>query len=253
MRDRLMGLILAVAAALSFSPAILAQTGLRPGTAKDLAAAPAQDLSGVWTRARGYGRSFSPKEVPPMLPWAAERFRTVREGISDPNQQGRDEMDSVITECAPVGVPRIMLFPRAFEIIQIPGRVLMFFEWDHIVRQIFTDGRELPEDPDPIWLGHSIGRWDGDTLVVDTIGLNDTTWLDSVGHPHTEALHIVEHIRRVDTDTLEIDFTFDDPQAYTKPWTSKVGYQLRPDWEIMEHFACENQELYGDSLLKGTR
>ena len=252
MRNRLMGSILAVAAALSFPPVILAQTAVRPGTAQEPAAALTPDLSGVWTRARGYGRSFSPKEVPPMQPWAAERFQAVRKGISDPNEQGRNEMDPLNTDRAPVGVPRIMLFPRAFEIIQIPGRVLILFEWDHLVRQIFMDGQELPEDPDPIWLGYSIGRWDGDTLVVDTIGLTDQTWLDSVGHPHTEALHVVERIRRVDADTLEIDFTFDDPKAYTKPWTSTVGYRLT-DWQIMEHFACENRELYGDSLLKGLR
>lgn len=253
MRNRFMGSILAVAAALFFSPVILAQTTVRPGTAKDPSAAPTPDLSGVWTKARGYGRNFSPNEVPPMQPWAAEHFQTVREGISDPNQQGRDDMDPVITSCAPAGVPRIMMFPRALEIIQIPGRVLILFEWDHLVRQIFTDGQELPEDPDPFWMGYSIGRWDGDTLVVDTIGLNDKTWLDSVGHPHTEALHVVERIRRVDADTLEIDFTFDDPKAYTKPWTGKMGYQLNPGWQIMEHFACENKELYGDYLLKGTR
>jgi hypothetical protein len=88
--------------------------------------------------------------------------------------------------------------------------------------------------------------------VVDTVGLTDKTWLDSVGHPHSDALRVVERIRRVSADTLEIDFTFDDPKAYTKPWTGKVGYQRMPGWQILEHFACENQELYGDTLLKGT-
>jgi hypothetical protein len=239
MCDRLIALILAVAAmALVFSPAVSAQT--------------APDLSGVWVRAQGYGRSFNPKEAPPMQPWAAERFREVREGITDPNQQGRDELDPVITSCAPVGMPRIMLYPRAFEIIQIPGRVLMLFEWDHMVRQISTNGQKPPDDPDPIWLGYSTGRWDRDALVVDTIGLTDQTWLDSVGHPHSDALKVVERIRRVGADTLEIDFTFDDPKAYTKPWTGKVGYQRMPGWQIIEHFACENKELYGDALLKGT-
>ena len=141
MRGRFIGSILAVAAvALGFSPATFAQT--------------TPDLSGVWVRAQGYGRSFNPKEAPPMQPWAAERFRAVREGITDPNQQGRDELDPVITSCAPVGMPRIMLYPRAFEIIQMPGRVLMLFEWDHMVRQIFTNGQKPPEDPDPIWLGY---------------------------------------------------------------------------------------------------
>jgi hypothetical protein len=242
MRDRLLRSILAVAtAALCSSPAMFAQ-----------AARPTPDLSGVWVRAQGYGRSFNPKETPPMQPWAAEHYRAVREGISDPNQQGRDELDPVIASCAPVGMPRIMLYPRAFEIIQLPGRVLMLFEWDHLVRQISMSGQALPADPDPIWMGYSTGRWDGNTLVVDTVGLTDQTWLDSVGHPHSDALHVVERIRRVSTDRLEIDFTFDDPKAYTKPWTGKVGYQRMPGWQIIEHFACENKELYGDALLKGT-
>jgi hypothetical protein len=248
MRDRLIGSILAMAAAaLAFQPVSFGQTPAR-------AAAPAArtpDFSGVWVRAPGYGRSFNPKEAPPMQPWAAERFNAAREGITDPNQQGRDELDPVITSCAPVGMPRIMLFPRAFEVIQIPGRVLMLFEWDHIVRQIYTGGQKQPEDPDPIWMGYSTGRWEGDTLVVDTIGLTDETWLDSVGHPHSEALHVVERMRRVSADRLEIDFTFDDPKAYTKPWTGKMAYQRMEGWEIIEHFACENRELYGDYLLKG--
>ena len=238
MRDRLIGSVLAVAAALAFSSVMSAQAARTP------------DLSGVWVRAPGYGRSFDPKEAPPMQPWAAERFRAAREGITDPNQQGRDELDSVITSCAPVGMPRIMLFPRAFEIIPTAGRVLMLFEWDHIVRQIFI-GQKPPEDPDPVWMGYSTGRWDRDTLVVDTIGLTDQTWLDSVGHPHSDKLHVVERIRRVGADKLEIDFTFDDPGAYTKPWMGKVGYQRMPGWQILEHFACENKDLYGDALLKG--
>jgi hypothetical protein len=241
MRDRLIRSTLAMAAAaLVLSPALLAQTAARR-----------PDLSGVWVRAQGYGRSFNPKEAPPMQPWAEERFRAAREGISDPNQQGRDELDPVIARCAPVGMPRIMLFPRAFEIIPTPGRVLMFFEWDHIVRQIFTN-QKPPADPDPIWLGYSTGRWDRDTFVVDTVGLTDQTWLDSVGHPHSDALHVIERIRRMGPDNMEIDFTFDDPKAYTKPWTGKVGYQRMKGWQILEHFACENQELYGDALLKGT-
>ncbi len=240
MRDRLIGSILAVAAAgLGFSAVVSAQTPRTP------------DLSGVWVRAEGYGRSFNPKEVPPMQPWAAARFQAVRQGISDPNQQGRDELDPVITSCAPVGMPRLMLFPRAFEIISTPGRVLMLFEWDHLVRQIFI-GQKPPEDPDPIWMGYSTGRWDRDTLEVDTIGLTDQTWLDSVGHPHSDKLHVVERIRRVGADTLEIDFTFDDPGAYTKPWTGKVGYRRMRGWQILEHFECENKDLYGDALLKGT-
>jgi hypothetical protein len=236
MRGRLIGVVVGiVAAAFCAPPLAFAQT----------------DLSGVWVRAPGYGRSFNPKEEPPMQPWAAERFRIVREGITDPNQQGRDELDPVIASCAPVGMPRLMLFPRAFEIMHLPGRVLMLFEWDHMVRQIFI-GQKPPADPDPIWLGYSTARWDRNALVVDTVGLTDQTWLDSVGHPHSDALHVVERIRRVNPDLLEIDFTFTDPKAYTKPWTGKIGYQRMKGWQILEHFACENKDLYGDALLKGT-
>jgi hypothetical protein len=101
--------------------------------------------------------------------------------------------------------------------------------------------KEHPQDLDPSWLGHSIGRWDGDTLVVDSVGFNDKTWLDGVGHPHTEALHMLEHIRRVDHDTLQDDFTFDDPKAYTKPWTGQYFFRLHPTWKIDEHVACDDR------------
>jgi hypothetical protein len=249
MRHRLAGSILVAAAAVGFSPMMFAQTAARPAAARKAAAAGPRDLAGVWVRARGYGRAFNPKEEPPMQPWAAERFRAAREGITDPAQQGRDELDPVIARCDPVGMPRIMLFPRAFEIIPIPGRLLMYFEWDHTVRQIYINGKK-EEDPDPIWLGYSTGRWDHDTLVVDTVGLTDQTWLDSVGHPHSDKLHVVERIRRTGVNTMEIGFTFDDPGAYTKPWTGKIAYQRQPGWQIIEHFACENRELYGDALLK---
>ena len=97
----------------------------------------------------------------------------------------------------------------------------MLFENNHWVRQIWMDGRAHPTDRAPNWMGHSIGKWDGDTLVVDLVGLNDLTWLDASGRPHSDALHVVERYRRIGHDTLEIELTFDDPKAYTKPWTGK--------------------------------
>ena len=107
------------------------------------------------------------------------------------------------------------------------------------VRRIYMDGREHPEGWPFGWMGHSIGNWDGDTLVVDTVGLNDRTWMDRGGTPHSDALHVVERFRRVAHDTLEIDFLFDDPKAFTKPWGAKKVYRLRPDWEVLEDIACE--------------
>ena len=125
------------------------------------------------------------------------------------------------------------------EIMQIPGRVVMLFEYDHFVRQIFTDGRQHVQDMPPSWMGDSIGKWEGNTLVVDTTGFNDKTWLDLVGHPHTDALHLVERLRRVSHDTMTIDISIDDPKAYTRPWVSHSVYELKPEWTIGE-VICED-------------
>ncbi len=114
------------------------------------------------------------------------------------------------------------------------------------------DGRGHPEDPDPTWMGHSIGRWDGDTLVVDTVGFNDKTWIDPLGHSHSEALHLVERYRRVDPNTLVIDLTFEDAKAFLKPWSGQREFDLKPDWEIAEMYPCEDKGQYGDFFLKET-
>ena len=126
------------------------------------------------------------------------------------------------------------------EIIQVPGRVIMIFEFDHHVRQIYTDGRGHNKDLPPLWMGDSIGKWDGDTLVVDTTDFNDKTWIDRGGHPHSDKLHLVERMRRVDHDNLQIDITIEDPIAYTKPWTGQQNFQLRPKWNIMEMICLDN-------------
>ena len=221
MRNRVIGSILAVAAALAISPSLLAQRASSP-----------PDLSGVWML-RDVGNNTFTKEAIPMRPSAEEKFKaSVAAGPSkDP------EMN-----CFPPGMPRIYFHRYPIEIVQQPGRVLMIFEFDHFIRQIWTDGRKHPaeEELDHTWMGHSVGRWDGDTLVVDTVGLNDKTWLDSAGHPHSDALHVVERIRRVNPDTLEIEFTFDDPKTYTKPWKGQKLFRLRPGWEIAEQVCADN-------------
>ena len=130
------------------------------------------------------------------------------------------------------------------EFLQTPGKVILLFQYHHEVRQIWMYGRGHSEDPDPTWMGHSIGWWDGDTLVVDTIGLNDKTWIDAPGHPHTEEMHVVERYRRVDQSTLEVDLTFDDPKAYTEPWKGQFVFKLEPDWEIMESVFCVDRERF---------
>jgi len=109
-------------------------------------------------------------------------------------------------------------------------------------RQIYTDGRPLPKDPNPSWLGYSVGRWEGDTLVVDTIGFNDRSWLDSRGHPHSEAMHITERYRRPNVGSLDVEITIDDAKTYNKPFTFKVTHLLQADSDILEYICNENEK-----------
>ena len=228
MRNHFIGSIVAVV--VTFSPVILAQTAQQPAVS-------VPDLSGVWGRKGEVLIITYSKVPPPMTLWAKEKFQAVTDFV-DGRARRRDDKDPILTHCAPPGVTRVYN-SAPFEIIQIPGRVLMHFEWDHWVRQIWMDGREHPEDPDPTWMGHSIGRWDGDTLVVDTVGFNDKTWLDQAAHPHSDQLHLVERWRRVDQDILELQIMFDDPIAYPKPWAGKRLFGSKPNWEIQEEVYCE--------------
>ena len=254
MRIRSMGSILALVSALSFASVLLAQSAKQSGAAKAQTATP--NLSGVWnlrsspsTRYLGY--AFMAEE-PPMTPWAVERFKTAKpsfgpHGVENSNDPVNPTTVNAVG-CFPPGVPRIYLHPFPMEILQVPGRVIMLFEFNHFIRQIYTDGRQHSTDLGPTWMGDSIGTWQGDTLVVDTIGLNDKTWIDRIGHPHSEALHVVEHIRRVNNNTLQDDLTFEDPKAYTKPWGGQLVFQLRPDWNITE-LVCEDNVNF-DEFLK---
>jgi hypothetical protein len=151
----------------------------------------------------------------------------------------RDSTGSPSERCRPKGVPAPMLPPVPFKIVQNPGLTIVLFEEFNRFRQIFTDGRPRPEVEIPAWWGYSTGKWDGETFVVDTIGFNDKTWLDKVGHPHTDALHTIERFRRVDFGHMELELTIDDPKAYTNAWTVKIPFEFVPDVELMDD-ACEN-------------
>ena len=118
----------------------------------------------------------------------------------------------------------------------------MLYEVDNTHRQVYTDGRKLPADPQPAWLGYSVGKWEGDTLVVDTAGFNDQSWLDVTGHPHSEALRIQERFRRRDFGHMEVQVTIDDPKTFTKPFTIKFNQLLIPDSDILEYFCTENEK-----------
>jgi hypothetical protein len=208
------------------------------------------DLSGVWIR-QPAGNAFSETSPPPMTPWALERFNSHKPTVGP--KAVLDANDPTL-ECAAPGVPYILAVPTPFEFVHAPGQVVQLFEYNHFVRRIHTDGRPHPANLRDTgsyeWMGHSIGRWEGDTLVIDTIGFNDETWLDRLGHPHSDALHVVERIRRLDHDTLEYGVTVDDPKAYAAPWTGRMVFKLRSDWEILEHSCTTKGDAYLDFKQK---
>jgi hypothetical protein len=141
--------------------------------------------------------------------------------------------------CLPTGVPRQAPYP--WKIVESPPYIYFLFEGNiHSYRQIFMDGRKHPADPNPTWYGHSVGHWEGDTLVIDTVGFNDLFWFDFVGHPHTERLHTVERYTRTNLATLAEEVTIDDPGAYKQPFTIVASHRLLPGDELMEYICQEN-------------
>jgi hypothetical protein len=195
------------------------------------------DLSGVWDADRSYlvnlAKDLKPGDVA-MLPWAEKIFNERKTGA-----YAKLEPDA---NCLPQGVPKIDAAPVPWKILQLPNQVVILYEAFTQFRQIFMDGRPLPKDPNPTWLGYSVGRWDRDALVVDSSGFNGRAWLDQSGHPATESLHVTERFRRVDFGHLEIEITINDPGAYTKPWTVKEHPALALDTELLEFVCNENEK-----------
>jgi hypothetical protein len=257
MRKFQAGLIVGLVTVLGFSPALLAQAPSQSGAASKQIAAHTPDLSGVWAQRRPPATAdqywiyaFSLDE-PPMTPWAEAQYKAAKPSFGPHSFPIEQTNDPVYQGCFPPGVPRIFLHPFPMEIVQAPGKVIMLFEYDQMRREIYTDGRPHDTSVGPTWMGDSIGHWEGETLVVDTVGFNDKTWLDRIGHPHTSELHLVEHIRRTDQDTLLDDITIEDPKAYTKAWTAHEYYELKPGWKLLEQF-CEDNETFMDFEKKET-
>jgi hypothetical protein len=172
---------------------------------------------------------FKPSETP-MRPEAAEIMRNRAPG-SNPGDH-----------CLPLGIPAAGLVSEPIKIVQSPSVIVMMYESDGTHRQIHTDGRGLPREvAQPSWLGYSAGKWEGDALVVETAGFNDKTWLDLIGHPHSEALRVVERYRRRDFGHMDVEMTFDDPKMYTKPFGIKLTQELLADSDIFEYFCNENE------------
>jgi hypothetical protein len=150
--------------------------------------------------------------------------------------------DDPYTRCITPGGPRMYLLPTMKKIIQTPELMIVLNEYNTHYRQIFLDGRPLPDDPQPTWNGYSTGRWDGDTLVVDSIGFRDDQWLDSAGSPLTSAAKVTERFRRPDFGHLQIEITVNDPKAYTRPWTVIIEQAAVLDTEMLDANCWENEK-----------
>ena len=223
-----------------------------PSSTQSAARQTVPDLSGVWDTPYSLSRNDicgepncralgnlaipppnRPLEEPQMTPWAEAKYKATRETAGIPTADLPLDASPWFSQCVPMGPSMLMAVPFiAIELRQFPDLVLLFFtgtagEGDHSVRRIYLDGRGHPSRPKPTSMGHSVGRYDGDTLVVDTIGISDS-WLDLQGHPHSDALHLVERFRRLDQKNLEYEITIEDPKAYTNSWRRKVVRELSP-------------------------
>ncbi len=225
--------------------------------------APARDLTGVWTRIvpRGTFRSGSTwtREPPKPTAWGQERFATARN--SNAGAYGLEETnDPVLTRCYPPGLPRIYLHPYPFEIIHTPKEMVMLYEYDHTIRRVYTDDRDYPENAAALWLGYSVGHWEGDnTLVVTSSDIDERTWMDRSGYHHSDQLKVTEIFTRVDKLNLTIDVTMEDPIALAEPWVAEtMRYELAPPhWELSE-ISCAGDYLnwvdygaFGSNLEEG--
>lgn len=191
------------------------------------------DFSGVWDPT-----NFASIGQPSLQPWAEALYKERRANLSKDDPEGH---------CLPAGVPRISPFP--VKVVQTSKLVVLLEEGNiHSYRQFFLDGRGHPKDPEPLWMGDSVASWDGDTLVVDTIGFNDKTWLNGQGLPHSDQLHVIERYRRPDLGHMSVEITLEDPKAFTKPHTFTRTYSLLADWEIHE-YVCNEFNIDAEHLV----
>jgi len=200
--------------------------------------APRRDLTGIWD-AGNAGINGTGYPTPPLTPWGQEVGKTHKSGNGIRMVPMAEVNDPLSTMGDPTGFPRIILYElRPVQILHTPESVLMLYMFEKRWRVIWTDGRQLPKDPDPRWYGYSVGHWEDDyTLVVETIGTDDRTWLDNAGDPHSDQLRVVERYHRLNQTTLELSVTLDDPKTYTKPWTARDKLPLRlipPGTDLME-------------------
>jgi hypothetical protein len=203
----------------------------------------AHDLSGIWGK-NGIGPS---NDVPPMTAWGKAKFDAAKPGMGPRAVPlGNDPM----MICDPLGYPRWLNYNYGMEFVHLPNRTLQFFEVYHTYRTIWTDDRPLQKDPEPRWLGYSVGKWEGDTFVVESNGFDERSWLDTQGHQHSEQMTVTERYHRVSKDTLEVTLTINDPKTYTRPWVTKRTIKLSVGTEMGEYFCVPSDE---ESYLRNVR
>jgi hypothetical protein len=222
------------------------------------------DLSGLWNLARAAGKGGAPKgkaappsPVPPALPDDPPigQFFNIGAGFKDgllpftpwatalrAERKANNNKDNPDALCLPIGLTQLHMHPQPRKIIQTDKVIVMLYEAQGGIRQIFMDGRPLPpKDAEPWWYGYSVGHWDGDTLVVETTGFRDDVWLDVEGSPLTNTGKMTERMRRLNYGALQTDITIEDPASYTKPFTVRVNHTLMPDDDLIE-FVCEERD-----------
>ena len=196
-------------------------------------------LAGLWRPAPGLvgdmTRGMKSGETVPFQPWAEALFK---------ERRANNSRDDPTASCVVGGVPRSDFVGYPFKILERPEMVVIMYEAVHSYRQIFTDGRKLPTDPNPAWFGYSVGRWDGDVFVVESSGFNDNVWLDNAGRPATEQLKVTERFVRKNFGQMEIQVTIDDPKTYTKPWSVTQQLAFQADTELLEYICNENNKYF---------
>ena len=213
-----------------------------------------RDLSGIW--GNNTNRIQLDFNAPPLTPWGKEKYDATKTEETPDGRPISNSKDGMLI-CDPLGWPRWFTYNYGFEFVHQPNRVFQFIEWDHTWRTIWTDGRPLPKNPDPRWLGYSVGRWEGDTFVIESNGFDERSWLSENrkdrrwGWPHSEELRTVERYRRVNYNTLEVSLTIIDPKTYTAPWVTNGRFLLNPDTELWEYFCVtSDSDYYNTKVLR---
>jgi hypothetical protein len=264
MRNPILVPAIALAAVLAFSPVAFSQDPHDPnwrrcpqcltekerGAAREKAANlpfDPRDLSGVWSD--NQNRLQLDFNAPPLTPLGQAKYDATKTEETPEGKPISNSKDGMLI-CDPLGWPRWFTYNYGFEFVQLPGRTVQFLEWDHTWRTIWTDGRPLPKNPDPRWMGYSVGRWDGNTFVIESNGFDERSWLSENrkdrrwGWPHSEELRTVERYRRVNHNTLDVSLTITDPKIYTAPWVTTGNFLLNPGTELWEDFCVTSDSDY---------